>query len=258
MLTNNLEITDLGYKIFNKWNDTHYIKYGDEFCTVSQLLNPPFQHYLKQAFPDDENYDIGNSIRTFVGSAIHDFIDKQLKTDTSVREIRLSVDIDGKKISGQFDYYDPENKVLIDFKTMLCTSYTYKMKMGGTSEWEAQLNCYAYMIRKRLQWKVEKIQVHVILTDWDKRYGGGRHPDSFWQIEELKLWTDEEVETYIKTRIEMFESAMGGFIKDCTPEEKWERTDKHGHLSRMRCAFYCSMSEICPTHQAFEIMEAGK
>jgi len=74
---------------------------------------------------------------------------------------------------------------------------------------------------------------------------------SVWNVVELSLWSDEQVETYIKTRIEMFESALGGFITDCTSDEKWERVDKKGKMTRMHCEHYCSMAGICPSNQEF-------
>ena len=75
--------------------------------------------------------------------------------------------------------------------------------MNDKPEWEKQLNCYAYLVRKNKERAVSKLQIVAILRDWSRRKAMTEkdYPKSQVIMVDVPLWEFEQQEAYLETRI---------------------------------------------------------
>lgn len=122
-------------------------------------------------------------------------------------------------IEGAVDHLEAGE--LIDWKVTSAWSMVYGSKPGGRfEEWEHQLNVYAWLARKN-GYTVTGLAVYAILRDHDRKEAGrGSYPALPFQRVGLRLWSDEEVESFIEGRLRDLEQEP---VRDCTVEERWAK-----------------------------------
>lgn len=140
-------------------------------------------------------------------------------------ERTLSFEFGGYEISGTQDVFNAETGLLQDWKTCTVSSTTYydQEKLS----WEQQQNIYAYALRK-LGYTVNKIEIVAIYRDWSKMKipkGGTTYPKAPWDIFEMPIWTDLEVEAFLEKRIAVHKQADLDNPPPCTPKERWSTDD---------------------------------
>jgi len=187
---------------------------------VSELIDSPLIKRLMLKFWDKIEIDVDEVVSSSLfGTAFHKFL-AGFESDAMI-ERRWSVNIGDYIITGQTDIYKPDEGYIEDIKTQSAWAFVF-----GNKNWERQLNCYAYLIRQN-GYPVTNLYINSFLRDWSKYEAmRGRNKDypkhRFHRIR-LPLWKNEDIERYIKERVELHRRAAKGGECICTPEERWQR-----------------------------------
>ncbi len=257
---------------------------GDADMSVTTLLGPPRKAALDHAHADELVEDASDRIWSLLGQSIHTILERANKT--GIAERRLSITIEGWKISGGMDLVCKDH-VLSDYKTVTA----YKFKGGGAPiEYEQQLNCYAEILRQNGE-EVAGLQIVGILRDWSKLEArrDANYPQSQVIVVSVPMWTRERAQAFLLERVILHKQARIS-LPECTGEERWARptvyalmkkgrktavklydkeNDAAAHASTgadiyvqtrvgesIRCSAYCSASKWCTQFQATKPVQA--
>jgi hypothetical protein len=162
------------------------------------------------------------------GSAIHYILEKG-SPDDALAEEKLMVEVVPAKIAitSRSDLYMGEE--IQDYKVSKATSVFY----ADEDENEPQLNCYAWMYRKK-GFPVKKLTVVKIFRDWDafdKLRMGGEYPEIAIVKYPVKVWDEERLEGYIQSRITAHLTTPE---LTCNDKERWTKPDKFALMSAGR------------------------
>ncbi|MEM7828303.1 MAG: hypothetical protein QW561_03080 [Candidatus Aenigmatarchaeota archaeon] len=221
-ITNNYNLPEAIYKLCSK-----VYRPEEGVFSVTDLVGPPMIRYLKMKHWDELVDDASNRLWQVLGQAIHSALQK-IDIEDGLVEEKISINIDGVKIVGRPDLWQEE--VITDWK---CTS-VYSFIFGAKKEWEAQLNCYAFLYRS-MGFETKKLRIYAILRDWMQSRATERdYPSIPFLQAEIPLWDVSEQEDYIRRRI-----AAHYALTPCTDEEMWVRPStfavmKEGSSKAMR------------------------
>ena len=251
---------------------------GQSDISVTQLIDSPFIRHLRQQHAAELTEDVSDRIWSLMGQSIHAILERA--NLTGLVEQRLFVEINGHKLSGQFDHL--ENGVLTDWKLTSVWAVVY-----GKTEWGKQLNVLAYLCRLK-GLTVNSLQIVAILRDWSKSKAGkeDNYPDTQVVTIPITLWTPERQEEYVLERINAH--FHDGTIP-CTDDERWVKPGKFAVMKKgrksalrlldskeeaekwvvetgegteiverpttfSRCELYCNVNQFCPVWQ--QVMSA--
>lgn len=264
-----------------------YIGGGSDTISVTTLIDSPLIAHLKKVHADDIEEDVSDRIYALMGSAIHGILERA--DTTAITEKRLTITVDGVKISGQLDRLalisdkGGVSGCLQDYKICSIWEYLYGLKKDR----ENQLNVYAYLLKQH-GYRVGKLQIVQIFRDWmkTKAINDSGYPQNQVAVVNVPLWTEEKQLAYIRACIEAHKN-----VTECTPEEKWqsettyavmkegrksalrvlpnyddaqlwmmnnvkEKIDKHSIVKRpgtaKRCTMYCQVNKFCPYYKQEE------
>jgi hypothetical protein len=176
---------------------------------------------------------IVNSLKSFKGTAIHNHFEYMLrrfmgknKNKGYLIERRIWDRIAGRKISGKFDAY--LNGCLYDWKT----TSVWKRIFGDWTDFEKQLNMYAYLLGT-CGIKVSVLSIIAWYLDWDKNkiWGDPEYPKT--EIEQIvigDLWPVKEQKDFLYGRIKAMkdnENLPDDELDHCTSKEMWEKDDTY-------------------------------
>ena len=174
---------------------------------------------LETRHEDKITEDVSSRIWTLLGQGIATVLERA-KTDNMLKEERVSAQIEGWIVSGQFDLYGFDT--LWDYKVVGMMSY----KLGLKQEWVAQNSIYAWLLHRN-GFEVKKSQNILILRDWVKsKTFDPEYPPAPIHVLDIPLWPLEKTEHYIVQRIRAHQEALikpDDALPVCTPEERWER-----------------------------------
>jgi len=269
-------IHDLPQALVDAVRNDPYKGGGD--ISVTKLIDSAQRRVLLKKFGGAIVEDVSERIWSLLGQAVHTILERANKSD--IVEERLYADVEGWKLSGQFDRMDLHSETLDDYK---CTS-TYKVMMSDMIEWERQLNVLRWLAIQN-GYKVETLRIIAILRDWRKS-DAKRKPDYPQQpvaTINIRVWPIEETYQYIRERISLHQQAeAGGTQVVCTDEERWyegttyalmknggkraikifeRKEDAESQLADgqyvetrrggyRRCAEYCEVSEFCDQYRS--------
>lgn len=220
---------------------------GDADISVTELINPPQIRILKKRHWDEIEVNASSRLNISIGHAVHKGI--QAATKTGIAERRLSIMVNGWKISGGMDSYI--DGTLNDWKT--CNKWkTVLSKNGVVDEFENQLNVYAEILRQNNE-PVNALKIFAIFKDWNraefKKYLNKRkifipneisgYPEKEWLYFDLHLWSDDRAKSYIEDRILIHQKAEEE-MPDCKHSEIW---------NGRRCKSYCDVKKFCEQYQ---------
>jgi hypothetical protein len=160
------------------------------------------------------------------GTAIHNILEHG-KGDNHIVEERIHIELDGMHISGAIDLQEvePDGIIVSDYKTVGAWSV-----LNEKQDWHNQLNSYAYLVEAAKKLPVIKLQIVAIVRDWSRRDAATRegYPKAPIVVIDIPLWSFEEREAYVRSRISLhgdalFEMETDGEMPECTPEECWEK-----------------------------------
>ena len=255
----------------------------DGHISVTGLIQPPRIRQLTTRHRDLIAIDVADRIWPLLGSAVH-YVIEQAQVGDALQEERLSIDVNGWKVTGKPDLY--YNKTVFDYKI----TSVWSCLDGVKPEWERQLNCYGFLLRG-YKFSVEALAIIAIFRDWSK-FGGQRssnYPETQSIVIPVRLWNPVDAGMYLGERVAMHQQAEGLPDDDlpiCTAEERWQRETTYAVKKRgnkraqrvlpsmeeaeawardnmkdkpfeiekrpgesVRCRHYCDVSEICGLFQ---------
>lgn len=257
---------------------------GDCFASATELVGPATLGALRRAHGEELEEDAADRIWSLLGQSVHHIISRAEQAH-ELSEQRITADVGGFKISGQFDLFDGET--LSDFKV----TSVWSIKAGCKPEWTAQLNVLAYLLHDA-DFTVAKLQIIAVLRDWsraDYMRNPGSYPVAASVTIPVELWPLEKTREYILERCLEHDKArrlyaIGEELPPCSSEERWEKSAvfavmkegrksavklhetreaaeahakelgaKHSVVERpgesTRCMNYCSVCSFCPFGQ---------
>jgi hypothetical protein len=198
--------------IYNAVKNDPYQGGGD--ISVTKLIDAPQRRTLQKIHRKVVVEDVSDRIWSLMGQAVHTVLERA--GTSALIEQRLYAEIGGWKLSGQFDRLHLEDEVLQDYK--VCSTY----KAGGDESWERQLNVLRWLAHKNGH-KVERLQIVAIFRDWKKSEAKRKedYPQQPISTIDVRVWSLEECEQYIASRIAMHQKSEAGEVVECSEEERW-------------------------------------
>jgi len=200
---------------------------GESHCSVTELLQGPKIRILRKHGMQE---DVIDRLWSSLGTAWHQYAEEALEgfSDYIVEE-RYYHTINGWVVSGQVDIQAPldnETWRIYDWKV----TTESKIERGVASEWEAQLNLYAYLIRQTTGRIISEAKVIAIVRD-HKRNVFVKDQSGPVRIMDIRLWPFEQQEEYVQQRVKLHQQAeeahaFGEPLPDCTEQEQWRMPDK--------------------------------
>lgn len=195
--------------------------------SATTLLKGVREILLSSRHFEEIEKDVSDMIWAIWGTAVHALLEEQ-ETE-GIKEERLTIEMLGRKVSGQIDHHNPETGVINDYKT----ASVWKILFGEFEDWEKQILIYAYLIFKAKNVKMTRGRITALLKDHSKTDAKRRadYPRSPAYIHQFKI-TDEkldEIEDFIInkiTEIKLNEEVEDDKLPLCTPEERWASEDK--------------------------------
>lgn len=259
--------------------------YPPKTVSVTTLTRPAQIQGLTKLHDDQITEDAADRMWALLGTLLHDVLERHARgLQDTIAEQRLELEIDDWTITGQYDLSELilEGETLTDWK--LTSIYALK-ESDAKPEWEAQLNCYAALLKHHGR-NVTKAQIVAIGRDWSKMRAKREpdYPQKGVAIKPVTLWEPNKVYAYMKHRLMLHKNAQAGIWPDCTPEERWERPAKWAIMKKgnkkatklcdseqnaqgwldqilggknsysidyrpgesIRCQSYCPVSQFCP------------
>lgn len=198
--------------LVNAVKNDPYTGGGD--ISVTKLIDAPKRRTLYKKYREFVVEDVSERIWSLMGQAVHTVLERA-GTNALVEE-RLYAEVNGWKVSGQFDRLHLADAVLQDWK--VCSVYKAKGDVG----WERQLNCLRWLAHKNGM-KVDRLQVVAIFRDWKKSEAlrQSDYPQQNVQVIDVPVWSLEDTENYILGRVQMHQLSDSGEETECTQEERW-------------------------------------
>jgi hypothetical protein len=191
---------------------------------VTTLIKPPRISILTKKYWNLLEEDVSERIWLIMGNACHYILEKA-KNEHRATEEKIEIIVDGITLVAKPDIYDSKHKCIEDWKITSVWSFMF----GDKIDWEQQFNTYAWMLKMK-GFEVNKIQANALLRDWNKNEAkkSQGYPQIPFQVREVRLWSFEEQDKFVKDRIALYKSCMG--LEDdklplCTREERWARDD---------------------------------
>lgn len=218
---------------------------GAATWSVTSLIAPPKIVVMREAYRREiqQEADISDSFWSLMGTNIHRIL-QDGKEEGAIVEERVFADIEGHIISGQIDQQKISGNTvrIIDWKFTSVWSV-----QRPKPEWEAQLNLYAYLLRKVKGLEIEGVWVCAILKDWKKMDLQRRkeYPPLPIMMMRQPLWSYEQQEAYATKAVKSLVAAQAAFdldepLQDCSDEDRWLRDG-----TNIRCEHFCDVSQWC-------------
>lgn len=205
---------------------------GDTDYSVTTLLDPPRVVHLNKRHVNDVDLFIQDLMHSFDGTASHAYMEYCLnKVDGGKKykcEERLRTVIEGRKISGAYDFLWRDEETLWDLKK----TSSWKGMFGDKKDWVAQQNIYRYLMWVKDKSELKGLNIIAWYRDWSKnnkmRYGRD-YPT--WPIMryELPRWDFEKTYNFIVERTKLMkqhEDTPDDDLPFCSYEDMWSSPDK--------------------------------
>lgn len=240
----------------------------------------------------DKNGKAADFLNTLARAKFPEAFSKDVITEKTLT-VSIETDIGVLELSGTFDKFWVKKKLLEDYKVTSVWGYLYE---ESKKKWYAQMNTYAYMLRKS-GFEVEEAQIMAIFKDYKEieKVRNRDYPKAMAMEIPIPLHPQEKMEKWIKKRAELHLRAMNGDVEPCTPKEMWATNDtwkvttkerkraiKAGFISeeaandfmemnelkyigmykefypgeRKRCDKFCPVASVCPQYAAYQELKS--
>lgn len=233
-------------KITNKYNlpesfvkmATSDYKVKEKRYSATQLLDSVRACQLKRRHNDELEEDVSDLIFALFGQLSHSILERTGSADTDFTEEKLitKIDDDGYELSGIFDLFSPEQKLVTDYKT--CS--VWKVVSGDYKEWRFQLLIYAWQLRK-IGFEVKSGQIIAIMRDWSKSKAKFEENYPKHQVEKIVFrFSEKDFQNIEKWIIERFEEHKAAEklpddeLPMCSMEERFNDGDKYAVMKKGR------------------------
>lgn len=189
---------------------------GSADISVTSLLAPPRKIALDTAHEAELEEDASDRIWSLLGQSIHTILERADKTGATER--RLSIQVEGWKVSGAMDRY--VDGLIQDYKCV--TVWKFK-DQTIPEEYEEQLNVYAEILRQN-DYPVTKLEIVGILRDWSKleAWRNPEYPQTQVVVRDVPLWSREMAQEFIRVRVVLHQQSRIR-LPFCDQEERWQK-----------------------------------
>lgn len=207
---------------------------GDADFSATELLKPPQIVRLAKMHADEIVVDVSDEVWKLLGSGVHAILERADDGKNAVLEERLFAKYGDYTISGAMDRR--EKHKIVDYKV----TGAYKIIKKDFTDWESQLNIYAWLARQNGLNDIEELSIVAMLRDWKKssRFKERNYPHAPIVEIQIPLWSDQRQEDFIGERIYLHTKDE---IDPCSPSETW---------GGVRCRDWCEASEFCEQYQS--------
>jgi hypothetical protein len=244
---------------------------GDADFSATELLKPPQIVRLYNEHEDTVTSDVRDEWWKLLGKGVHNVLEDY---GEGLREQRFFAECEGVKISGAMDLLSDEGAVT-DYKV----TSVFTVQRGLKTDWEQQLNIYAWLLRQN-DITVTSLEIVALCRDWifSRAEAKRDYPQSPIVPMKVPLWRPERQDDFVagRVRAHTMENTL-----PCTPEERWARggyivlggglkprsfdtmseasnyistkekpgrsfTITEGGAKFVRCENWCPVSEHCP------------
>lgn len=213
-----------------------YVRFVEKTCnkphnekgcySATTLISGIKSTVLKDRHFEEIEADVMDFHAAVMGTAFHYIMESCTDEESFFKEEKLEWPVSNSKVTGRFDLYDMNEKIVYDWKT--CN--VIKHKMGDYSEWEKQALVYAWLFSKN-NLEVNKVVFVADFKDFSptQAENGGDYPRYPIQREFEVTITKEkidEIEKWIIERVkalELAETLPDDEIERCSDKEVWAR-----------------------------------
>jgi hypothetical protein len=206
---------------------------GEAHISVTGLLQPPRIRLLNKEYDDKITVDYSDETWKILGQGIHAILERANENyEDTITEQRMFAEVNGWVISGQTDSLALDENILKDYKVTSVWTIINALK-GGKSDWEQQLNCYAWLHQKTTGETIDQLNIIAVARDWNKRElqrRGGDYPVSAITTIKIPVWSFEEQDKFINERVSLHQESelshdVGGNLPLCSDEDRWKKGD---------------------------------
>lgn len=214
-----------------------YYSKGKADYSVTELLSPPRVQRLRKLYRAQMKQDVSQMLWQLMGSALH-VVAERGQAEGHITEERLFTVIEGMTISGAIDLQrdEADGITISDYKFTSAWAV-----MNEKPEWEQQQNIYAWLVRREKKRDVKGVQIIALIRDWNRREAERRedYPKAPIQVINLRLWSHEETEQFVRSRIAAHNTGKLAVAFDeelplCTDEDRWVRETKFAVMKQGR------------------------
>jgi len=225
-LTNKYNLPETLINLHHKQRRDYAETKTDADASVTQLIRSPRIDLLRKAHWHEMEEDISERLWAILGTVIH-VIMVDGKDEEHIPEEVLFARINGWKIKGGLDVRRRGNRVaIIDYKF----TKAFKYQKGDFADWEEQLNCYAYLIRKVKGFHVDELEVVMFVRDFTQSLADVQkdYPPASSIPVPIPLWDEDKQERFIRRKIKEHQDARRGLewgepLPLCADEDRWKR-----------------------------------
>ncbi|MEN6550231.1 MAG: PD-(D/E)XK nuclease family protein [Armatimonadia bacterium] len=201
---------------------------------VTSLLKGTREAVLERRHAAEIERDAADMIWLVFGTAVHTLLAASTETEAQIKEERLRVPVGDYVLTGQFDLYDADEEVVIDYKT----ASVWKIIYGDFADWRRQLLIYAWILRET-GFDCRAGQVVALLKDHSKREAKHRagyppYPVYVQRFEfaeadfvECKAWLEAKF-----AEIKAAEALPDALLPPCTDEERYNDGAKYAVMAK--------------------------
>jgi hypothetical protein len=224
---------------------------GGARLSVTQLIGSPRISILRARHDEKIEMDVVDGIWSMMGRAMHSLAEAGAD-EAHIAEERLHTSILGWTLSGGIDLQILKDGFvkIEDYKVTSAWAV-----MHDKPEWVQQQNVYAYLVHKVKGWQVTEVNVIAFIRDWNRMKAKTQegYPDAPVVRVHLPLWSVEEQQAYIESRIRIHQQAATADQFDetlpfCTDEERWVKETKYAVMKPGRK----TAVRVCDTKEAAE------
>jgi len=203
---------------------------------VTSLLKGVRETILERRHQHQIERDVSDMVWLLFGSAVHAILEKHEEDEDELKEERIKIPFGDYILSGQFDLYSDNTKIVTDYKT----ASVWKLIFGDFEDWRRQLLIYCFMLRS-IGFEAKEGQIIAFLKDHSKRDAKIKadYPPLPVQTVKFKFKEEDFIECEEWLTARFAEIAAAEKLSDeelpiCTPQERWNSGDKFAVLRKGR------------------------
>jgi hypothetical protein len=151
-----------------------------------------------------------------------------IKDKTIFMEKSMSVDMGDIVLYGTSDEIKTFGDYSIISDHKLCSTYAWMYK-ESREKWMEQLNVYAWMAEKNGFPPVKELWINAYFRDWShsRLLKGGDYPKHPYMRVQVDRKSNEQVEAFIQTRLNLHRMADNGTPPECDGNDRWASADSY-------------------------------
>ena len=185
---------------------------GEADFSATELLKPPQIVRLTKKHEDSITTDVRDEWWKLLGKGVHNILEQY---GEGLCEERFFAECNGIKISGAIDML--VDGAVTDYKV----TSVFTIQRGLKTDWEQQLNIYAWLLRQN-DITATSLTIVGLCRDWIQSRAAVKrdYPQSPIVPIKVPLWRDERQDAFVENRVRVH--TMENTLP-CTPEERWAR-----------------------------------